>query len=100
MVPAFRFNVQRLLFRTLYVASTTVIAIIFPYFNEILGVLGGLNFWPLTIYFPVEMYFRQRDIRPWTVKWVLLKTYTIVCFIITTFALVGSIQGLIQAKLN
>ncbi|CAL5335473.1 unnamed protein product [Camellia sinensis] len=55
--PILRLNLLRLCFRTTYVASTTVIAMIFPYFNQVLGVLGALNFWTISIYFPVEMYF-------------------------------------------
>ncbi|KAI8009581.1 putative amino acid permease 7 [Camellia lanceoleosa] len=59
LFPILRLNLLRLCFRTTYVASTTVIAMIFPYFNQVLGVLGAINFWPLSIYFPVEMYFVQ-----------------------------------------
>ena len=99
-LPAFQFSFLRLCFRTAYVASTTAIAVIFPYFNQILGVLGGINFWPLTIYFPVEMYLRQCDIRPWTAKWIMLRTFSIVGFVVGMFTLVGSIEGIITAKLS
>ncbi|CAL5335478.1 unnamed protein product [Camellia sinensis] len=57
LLPDFQLNPLRLCFRTFYVISTTVITVIFPYFNQVLGVLGALNFWPLAIYFPMEMYF-------------------------------------------
>ncbi|KAK4491812.1 hypothetical protein RD792_002588 [Penstemon davidsonii] len=85
---------------TAYVGSTTAIAMIFPYFNQVLGVLGAFNFWPLAIYFPVEMCLRQKKIGAWTTKWILLRTFSIVCFILTMFAFVGSIQGLVAAKFN
>ncbi|KAL7216510.1 hypothetical protein ACSBR1_028452 [Camellia fascicularis] len=55
MLPVFKLNLLRLCFRTTYVASTTGIALLFPYFNDVLGVLGALNFWPLAIYFPAEI---------------------------------------------
>ncbi|KAI8008865.1 putative amino acid permease 7 [Camellia lanceoleosa] len=55
MLPVFKLNLLRLCFRTTYVASTTGIALLFPYFNDVLGVLGALNFWPLAIYFPMEI---------------------------------------------
>ncbi|CAN6450490.1 unnamed protein product [Victoria cruziana] len=58
-LPPYRTNFFRICFRTAYVASTTGIAMLFPYFNEVLGVLGALNFWPLAIYFPVQMYRRK-----------------------------------------
>lgn len=96
----FRLNPLRLCFRTAYVMSTTAVAMVFPYFNQVLGVLGGINFWPLTIYFPVEMYLKQANIRSWTPKWVMLRTFTIIFLIVTMFALIGSIQGLISAKLS
>ncbi|CAL5335475.1 unnamed protein product [Camellia sinensis] len=95
--PILRLNLLRLYFRTTYVASTTVIAMIFPYFNQ---VLGALNFWPLSIYFPVEMYFVQTNIGAWSTKWIALHAFSIVCLLVIMFALVGSIEGLISAKLS
>ncbi|CAL5390210.1 unnamed protein product [Camellia sinensis] len=95
-----RLNLLRLCFRTTYVASTTVIEMIFPYFNQVLGVLGALNFWPLSIYFPMEMYFMQTNIEAWSTKWIALHAFSIVCLLMTMFALVGSIEGLTSAKLS
>lgn len=100
LISTFRINPLRLSFRTAYVLSTTVIAMIFPYFNQILGVLGGINFWPLTIYFPVEMYLKQANVEAWTTKWILLRVFSTVFLVITVFALIGSIQGIISAKLS
>ncbi|KAA8527117.1 hypothetical protein F0562_008654 [Nyssa sinensis] len=100
LLPALRLNLFRLCFRTVYVASTTGIAMIFPYFNQVLGVLGALNFWPLSIYFPVEMYIVQKNIGAWTKKWVVFRTFSILCLIVTMFTLVGSFEGLITAKLS
>ncbi|MED6148305.1 hypothetical protein PIB30_051928 [Stylosanthes scabra] len=99
-LPAFPLSFLRLTFRTAYVVSTTIIGMLFPYFNQILGVLGGIIFWPLTIYFPVEMYLSQGNIQPWTKKWILLRTFSIVCFVVGMFTLVGSIEGIITAKLS
>lgn len=100
LLPDIRLNLLRLCFRSVYVVSTTGIAMIFPYFNQVLGVHGSLIFWPLSIYFPVEMYFKQRNIQAWTTKWVILRTFSIFCLLVTLFALIGSIQGLISAKLS
>ncbi|KAL4333911.1 hypothetical protein GQ457_07G012270 [Hibiscus cannabinus] len=99
-LPSFGLSPLRLCFRTAYVISTTVVAMIFPYFNQVLGVLGALNFWPLAIYFPVEMYFIQKKIQPWTGQWVALRTFSFLCFLVTVVGLVGSIEGLIAAKLG
>ncbi|XVF70969.1 hypothetical protein PTKIN_Ptkin11bG0204800 [Pterospermum kingtungense] len=98
LLPSLQMNLFKICFRTAYVASTTVIAMIFPYFNQVLGVLGALNFWPLAIYFPVEMYFVQKKIQPWTRKWVVLRSFSFVCLLVSIVGLIGSIEGLISAK--
>ncbi|XP_004294890.1 PREDICTED: probable amino acid permease 7 isoform X2 [Fragaria vesca subsp. vesca] len=100
MFPRFQVNPFRLCFRTVYVISTTGIAMLFPYFNQVLGVLGALNFWPLAIYFPVEMYFVQKKIGTWTKKWIALQAFSFVCFLVTVVGVIGSIEGLISAKLS
>ncbi|KAI3754066.1 hypothetical protein L2E82_26180 [Cichorium intybus] len=100
LLTTFHVNLLRLCFRTLYVMTTTGIAMLFPYFNQVLGVLGALNFWSLTVYFPVEMYFVQREIVPWTTKWVALRIFSLACFLVSAVAFIGSLQGLITAKLR
>lgn len=97
---ACRVNPLRVCLRTLYVASTTAVAVALPYFNEVLALLGALSFWPLAIYFPVEMYFIQRNVRRWSARWVVLQTFSVVCLLVSAFALVGSIEGLISKKLG
>ncbi|KAJ0768714.1 putative amino acid transporter, transmembrane domain-containing protein [Helianthus annuus] len=100
LLPVFRFNMFRICFRTAYVATTTAIAMLFPFFNEILGVLGALNLWPLSIYFPVEMYIVQRKVKPWSRKWVVLEIFHGVLMVVSVVAFVGSVAGLIQAKMK
>ncbi|KAF5479124.1 hypothetical protein F2P56_005624 [Juglans regia] len=100
LLPGFQWNLLRLCFRTAYVISTTVLAMLFPYFNQVLGLLGALNFWPLAIYFPVEMYFVQKKIGAWTRKWIALKIFSFVCFLATVVCFIGSLEGLISAKLS
>ena len=80
--------------------STTGIAMLFPYFNSVLGLLGALNFWPLTIYFPVEMYFVQKKVGAWTKKWIALQTFSFVCFLVTVVGFIGSLEAIISAKLS
>ncbi|OMP06979.1 Amino acid transporter, transmembrane [Corchorus olitorius] len=100
LIPAFQLNLLKLCFRSVFVASTTTIGMLFPYFNQVLGVLGGFYFWPLSIYFPVQMYIKQRHIEAWSRNWVALQSFSMFCLPVTLFALVGSIQGLISAKLS
>ncbi|CAH2068576.1 unnamed protein product [Thlaspi arvense] len=98
MLPVLELSLLRLCFRTAYVASTTGIALLFPYFNDVLGVLGALNFWPLAIYFPVEMFLVQKKIRAWTRMWLVLQAFRVVCLLVTVLALIGSVEGLISSK--
>lgn len=99
-LPTLRLNPLRLCFRTLYVVSTTAIALLFPYFNQILGLLGAFNFWPLAIYFPVEMYLVQRKIGRWTKQWFALEAFSLLCLLVSIVALIGSAEGIISAKLS
>ena len=73
---------------------------VFPYFNELLGLLGALNLWPLVIYFPVEMYIVQRKVEAWSQKWVLLQIFIGVLMVFSTLALIGSVSGLIEVKIR
>ncbi|XP_051133707.1 probable amino acid permease 7 [Andrographis paniculata] len=91
-------NPLRVCFRTAYVVSTTGIAMLFPYFNQVLGVLGALNFWPLAVYFPVEMYLVQSKTRAWSRKWVFLQGVSALCFVLSLVGLIGSVVGLMRAK--
>ncbi|XP_020202636.1 probable amino acid permease 7 isoform X2 [Cajanus cajan] len=99
-LPTFQLNVFRLCFRTAYVVSTTGLALLFPYFNQILGVLGAITFWPLAIYFPVEMHFVQRNIEPWSRKWIVFRTFSFICFLVSLFGLIASLEGIISQKLS
>ncbi|KAK7316835.1 hypothetical protein RJT34_00584 [Clitoria ternatea] len=100
LLPVFELNFLSLTFRTAFVTSTTVIAMVFPYFNQILGVLGSLIFWPLTIYFPVEIYLRLSETEAWTTKWVLLETLNVFGLVFGLFTLIGCIEGLVTQKLS
>ncbi|KAJ0236282.1 amino acid permease 7 [Hirschfeldia incana] len=91
---------MRLCLRTMYVVIITGVSMLFPYFNEVLGVLGALAFWPLAVYFPVEMCILQKKIPVWTRKWILLRAFSLVCLLVSVLALVGSIYGLVGAKLR
>ncbi|KAL7602594.1 probable amino acid permease 7 [Lactuca sativa] len=97
-IGSLRVNPFRLCFRTTYVVLTTTVAILFPYFNQVLAFSGSIIFWPLTIYFPVEMYFLHNRILPWTTTWILLRIYTIFCMLLTIFTFAASLQGLVSKR--
>ncbi|KAI6691774.1 hypothetical protein NL676_019484 [Syzygium grande] len=52
----YNMNLFRLVLRTVFVILTTVISMLLPFvFNEFVDIIS-LGFWPLMVYFPVEMY--------------------------------------------
>ncbi|XP_015059567.1 amino acid permease 6-like [Solanum pennellii] len=86
----------RMIWRTIYVIVTAIIAMIFPFFNAILGLIGAASFYPLTVYFPIEMHIAQRKIPKYSFKWIWLHILSWACLIVSLVAAAGSIEGLIQ----
>ena len=96
-IPGFhpyRLNLFRLVWRTIYVMLSTVISMLLPFFNDIGGLLGAFGFWPLTVYFPVEMYIIQKRIPKWSTKWICLQILSMTCLLMTIGAAAGSIAGI------
>lgn len=87
--------VSRLIFRTVFVMITTLISMVLPFFNDLIGLVGALGFWPLTVYFPVEMYIVQKKIPKWSKMWVCLQFFSFACLVVTIAAAAGSIAGLV-----
>lgn len=93
----FNFSFYRLVWRTSYVVFTTILAMLFPFFNDFVGLLGAASFWPLTVYFPIQMYIAQAKIPKYSFTWIWLKILSFVCLIISLLAAAGSVQGLIKS---
>ncbi|XP_010482241.1 PREDICTED: amino acid permease 6 isoform X2 [Camelina sativa] len=93
----FSINFFRLVWRTSYVVVTAVVAMIFPFFNDFLGLIGAASFWPLTVYFPIEMHIAQKKINKFSFTWTWLKILSWACFIVSLVAAAGSVQGLITS---
>ncbi|KAI3897050.1 hypothetical protein MKW92_052037 [Papaver armeniacum] len=91
------FNWFRLVWRTLYVIITALIAMIFPFFNEFVGFIGSLSFYPLTVYFPVEMYIARAKIPKFSAIWIWLKVLSWACLVVSLVAMAGSLQGLFES---
>ncbi|XP_057972905.1 amino acid permease 6 [Malania oleifera] len=87
-------NFFRVVWRTAYVIATTVLAMIFPFFNSFVGLLGAASFWPLTVYFPIEMHIAQAKMPKYSMTWIWLKILCWACFIVSLIAAAGAIQGL------
>ncbi|KAK4476965.1 hypothetical protein RD792_016135 [Penstemon davidsonii] len=93
----FNFNYFRLVWRTCYVIFTTVVAMLFPFFNDFVGILGAASFWPLTVYFPIEMYIAKSKIPKFSFTWIWMQILSGICLIISLLVAAGSIQGLIKS---
>ena len=89
-------NLFRLTWRTAFVVATTVVSMLLPFFNDVVGLLGALGFWPLTVYFPVEMYIVQKKVPRWSTRWVCLQLLSLGCLIITVASAAGSVAGIIS----
>ncbi|KAI6689437.1 hypothetical protein NL676_026265 [Syzygium grande] len=97
-VPGFRaykLNVFQLFCPTLFVFLATVISVLLPFFNNVVGFFGALGFWTLTVYFPVEMHIAQMNIPNWSTKWLCLQILNVACLLITIAAAAGSIAGVV-----
>ncbi|TYK22822.1 Amino acid transporter, transmembrane [Cucumis melo var. makuwa] len=97
-IPGFRpykLNLFRLVWRTAFVITTTVISMLLPFFNDVVGFLGALGFWPLTVYYPVEMYIAQKKIPKWSSRWLCLQTLSFACLMISIAAAAGSVAGVV-----
>ncbi|CAA2935082.1 amino acid permease 3-like [Olea europaea subsp. europaea] len=90
---SFKLNLFRLVWRTVFVIITTIISMLMPFFNDIVGILGAFGFWPLTVYFPVEMYMVQKKIPKWSPRWICLQTLSLACLVISVAAAAGSFAG-------
>ncbi|KAL8234659.1 hypothetical protein R6Q59_020759 [Mikania micrantha] len=90
----FRINLLRLIRRSTYVIVATLVGMMFPFFNAFLALIGSITFWPLTVYFPIEMYILQAKIERKSWRWIWLRALSLVCLIVSILAAAGSIRGL------
>ncbi|PQQ07949.1 amino acid permease 3 [Prunus yedoensis var. nudiflora] len=93
---AYNLNLFRLVWRTFYVIITTLISMILPFFNDVVGFLGALGYWPLTVYFPVEMYIAQKKVPKWSTRWICLQILSLSVLVIALAAAAGSVTGVVQ----
>ncbi|EEE55757.1 hypothetical protein OsJ_04283 [Oryza sativa Japonica Group] len=93
---AVRFTLCKLVLRTAFVAVTTVVSLVLPFFNAVLGLLGAVAFWPLTVYFPVTMYMAQAKVQRGSRKWVALQALNVGALVVSLLAAVGSVADMAQ----
>ncbi|KAF5184307.1 Amino acid permease [Thalictrum thalictroides] len=92
----FQFTLMKLLLRPAFIIVTTFFALLFPFFNAILGLLGALAFFPLTVYFPVNMYIVQAKIKRGSTTWKFMQSLSMICLAVTLVAGIGSVADVVD----
>ncbi|KAK9164513.1 hypothetical protein Syun_005415 [Stephania yunnanensis] len=95
LLGSYKLNFFRLTWRTIFVVVTTITSMLMPFFNDVVGILGAFGFWPLTVYFPVEMYIAEKKIGRWTTRWLGLQILSFTCLVVSVAAACGSVAGVI-----
>jgi len=72
-------------------------AMAMPFFNEMLALLGAMGYWPLTIFFPIQMFIAKQKIRRLTFKWFGLQTLNFFFMVISIATATAAIHGFSEA---
>lgn len=85
--------VFRLSFRIFCIVFITFLAICIPFFGDIIGLVGALGFWPLTVFFPIECWIRvykpSRRRKGW------LRALSAFCFLCSVVSCIGSVYYIV-----
>ncbi|KAJ3679921.1 hypothetical protein LUZ60_016199 [Juncus effusus] len=95
LLGTYKLNLFRVIWRTIFVIISTTISMLMPFFNDVIGILGAFGFWPLTVYFPIEMYLAQKKIKKWSSRWIALQMLSLTCFVVSVGAACGSVAGVV-----
>ncbi|KAL6880561.1 hypothetical protein ACP4OV_012126 [Aristida adscensionis] len=82
--------------RTAVVAATTVVAMLVPFFNAVLGLVGAMGFWPLSVYFPVAMHIARRKIRRGEARWWMLQAMSACCLLVSVAMGAASVKDIVD----
>ncbi|KAL5222822.1 hypothetical protein ABZP36_027535 [Zizania latifolia] len=86
----------KLVLRTFIVVVTTAVAMMIPFFNAVLGLLGAFSFWPLTVYFPISMHIAQEKITGGR-RLYLLQCLSMACLMISVAVGIGSVTDIVDS---
>ncbi|CAL4961188.1 unnamed protein product [Urochloa decumbens] len=85
---------MKLTLRTAVIVLTTLVAGLLPFFNAVLGLLGAIGFWPLSVYFPVSMHIARLKIRRAQPRWWMLQAMSLCCLLISVGITAASIKDI------
>ncbi|XP_021846190.2 amino acid permease 4 [Spinacia oleracea] len=97
---SYQFTLCRLLLRPLVVVVTVLTAMMFPFFNAVLGLLGSIAFFPLTVYLPVRMYMTQVKLNKGALKWCMLQGLSLLALFVSLISAVGSVADIADRLKN
>ena len=72
------------------------LAMLLPFIQDIVGLVGALELYPLTVFLPIQMHIKQAGVLPWTSKWVPLQLLSMLCLTATAAGCIGSVVSLLQ----
>lgn len=84
----------RIVCRTLYVVMTTTVAVVMPFFTDIIGLVGALVFWPAAVYYPVKLYMTLYSPR-FGLRCVMLAMNAVAC-VTSVLAVIGAAWNITQ----
>ncbi|KAI4337523.1 hypothetical protein L6164_015928 [Bauhinia variegata] len=90
----FSVNMLRLVWRTLFVVVTSVLAMAMPFFNHMLALLGAVGFWPVVVYFPIAMSIANQKTKKASLRWFGLQILNLSCFLVSVAAVCSAVRGL------
>jgi proton-coupled amino acid transporter len=78
----------RVIVRSLYVCFTTSVAVVMPFFTDIIGLVGALVFWPAAVYYPVRLYCKLY--KPRRNVLLLMQIMNVVAAVTSLLAVIGA----------
>ncbi|PRW32837.1 Amino acid permease 2 [Chlorella sorokiniana] len=84
---------QRFIIRTSYVLFITLCAILMPFFEPVIGLVGAITYWPLCVGLPCMMW--ARVYKPQGYKLTAIKAVNVFMALVSVGALVGSARALV-----
>lgn len=72
----------RISLRSTLVVLIGFVGILMPFFNDIVGLVGAVGFWPATVYFPIECWIRMYKPQPTLRFWLRVSLVVGLAFIL------------------
>ncbi|VAH11712.1 unnamed protein product [Triticum turgidum subsp. durum] len=92
-----KFNLFGLTWRSLFVVLTTLVSTLLPFSAEVAGFVTAMLFWPLTVYFPIQMFIVQKKIPKHSIQWACLQLLSLAWLIITITAAASYIVVIVRS---